>query len=75
MVDTNKLTSVARDVLLAPVYLYQGRKIKRDTVRLPEPHGERHGVIELPQANDEVSTRDAKTFNLMIVKCLSVLHR
>jgi len=67
MVDTSKLTSVARDVLLAPVYLYQGRKIKRDTVRLPEPHGERHGVIDLPQANDEVSTQDAKTFNLMVV--------
>ncbi|MGB6926049.1 SGNH/GDSL hydrolase family protein [Psychrobacter sp.] len=67
MVDTNKLTSVARDVLLAPVYLYQGRKIKRDTVRLPEPHGKRHGVIELPQADNKVSTQDAKTFNLMVV--------
>ena len=67
MVDTNKLTSVAKDVLLAPVYLYQGRKIKRDTVRLPEPHGERHGVIDLTQANNKVSTQDAKTFNLMVV--------
>ena len=67
MVDTSKLTSVAKDVLLAPVYLYQGRKIKRDTVRLPEPHGERHGVIDLTQANNKVSTQDAKTFNLMVV--------
>ena len=67
MVDTNKLTSVARDVLLAPVYLYQGRKIKRDTVRLPEPHGERHGMIDLPQSNNEISAQNAKTFNLMVV--------
>ncbi|MGE6475913.1 SGNH/GDSL hydrolase family protein [Psychrobacter sp. NPDC078631] len=67
MVDTSKLTSVARNVLLAPVYLYQGRKIKRDTVRLPEPHGKRHGVIDLLQANDEASKQDAKTFNLMVV--------
>ncbi|MGP4848556.1 hypothetical protein ACTXGQ_30975 [Marinobacter sp. 1Y8] len=67
MVDTSKLTSVAKDVLLAPVYLYQGRKIKRGTVRLPEPHGERHGMIELPQADNKVSTQDAKTFNLMVV--------
>ena len=40
----NKIASVARDVLFAPVYLYQGHKIKRDTVRLPEP-----GVIEVFQ--------------------------
>ena len=58
MVDTSKLTSVAKDVLLAPVYLYQGRKIKRDTVRLPEPHGERHGVIDLTQANNTSFTID-----------------
>ncbi|MFT5097699.1 MAG: hypothetical protein ACI9JO_001732, partial [Psychrobacter okhotskensis] len=32
MVNSNKIASVARDVLLAPIYLYQGRKIKRDTV-------------------------------------------
>ena len=65
MVDTTKLTSVARDVLFAPIYLYQGRKIKRDTVRLPEPVGERHGMIEL--IDDNTSYRGEETLNLMIV--------
>lgn len=37
MVDTHKIASVAKDVLLAPVYFHQGRRIKRNTVRLPEP--------------------------------------
>lgn len=66
MVKTNKLTSVAKDVLLAPVYLYQGRKIKRETVRLPEPHGERHGIVELPKADKRSSDINA-IFNLMVV--------
>lgn len=67
MVDTNKLKSVAKDVLLAPVYLYQGRKIKRDTVRLPEPHGERHGMIELSKVDDNISPENKGTLNLMVV--------
>lgn len=66
MVDTNKLTAVAKDVLFAPVYFYQGRKIKRDTVRLPEPHGERHGVVKLPKA-DGSSSEINTTLNLMVV--------
>lgn len=67
MVDTNKLTSVARDLLLAPVYLYQGRKIRRDTVRLPEPNGERHGVVELVIADNGIPTQSQQTLNLMVV--------
>ena len=67
MVDTSKLTSVARDVLLAPVYLYQGRKIKRDTVRLPEPNGERHGTVELSCASGDISTQRKAALNLMVV--------
>lgn len=66
----NKIASVARDVLLAPVYLYQGHKIKRDTVRLPEPNGERHGRVQLNNANSSAANtlRDTQqTLNLMVV--------
>ena len=66
MVDTHKLASVARDVLLAPIYIHQGRKIKRETVRLPEPNGERHGQVQL---NDTALSEDKteQVLNLMIV--------
>lgn len=67
MINSNKVTSVARDVLLAPVYLYQGRKIKRDTVRLPEPNGERHGHVSLPEPTGTVKNKRKPTLNLMIV--------
>lgn len=72
MVDTSKMTAVARDVLFAPVYLYQGHKIKRDTVRLPEPNGDRHGQVQLNNAPD-ASSPDAsnddnkKTLTVMVV--------
>lgn len=70
MVNSNKIASVARDVLLAPIYLYQGRKIKRDTVRLPEPNGERHGHIQLGKPTDATAnTKDKtkQTLNIMVV--------
>jgi len=67
MVKTNKLTSVAKDILLAPVYLYQGRKIKRDTVRLPEPHGDRHGHIQLNQSTNDQKDTIKQTLNVMVV--------
>ncbi|MGE6796534.1 SGNH/GDSL hydrolase family protein [Psychrobacter okhotskensis] len=70
MVNSNKIASVARDVLLAPVYLYQGRKVKRDTVRLPEPNGERHGHIQLGKSTDTLANTEDKTkrtLSLMIV--------
>lgn len=67
MINSNKVTSVARDVLLAPVYLYQGRKIKRDTVRLPEPNGERHGHVSLQEATGTAKNKRKPTLNLMIV--------
>ena len=66
----NKIASVARDVLFAPVYLYQGHKIKRDTVRLPEPNGERHGQVQLNNANSSAAntSKDTQqTLNLMVV--------
>lgn len=45
--SSDKVATVTKDVLLAPLYLYQGRKVKRDTVRLPEPSGERMGCVTL----------------------------
>ena len=63
----NKIAAAAKDVLLAPVYLYQGRKIKRDTVRLPEPNGERHGSVQLDHASNELATQDKPALNIMIV--------
>ena len=63
----NKLATVAKDVLFAPVYLYQGRKIKRDTVRLPEPNGERHGFVQLRKGNSKPSAQPKQTLNLLIV--------
>ena len=35
------------DMLFAPLYLLQARKLKQDTVRLPEAEGERGGVVTL----------------------------
>lgn len=69
---TNNMTATAKDVLLAPLYLYQGFKVKRDTVRLPEPEGERSGHITLQSSNNNIVAADlavsnAKTLSLMIV--------
>ena len=67
MVNSYKIASVAKDVLLTPVYLYQGRKIKRDTVRLPEPNGERHGRFQLNTAIKSPKDVHKQILNLMIV--------
>ena len=67
MINSNKVASVARDVLLAPVYLYQGRKIKRDTIRLPEPNGERHGRVELNPSASTTKNATKNTLTLMVV--------
>lgn len=62
--SSSKVMAVAKDVLLAPIYLYQGRKVKRDTVRLPEPSGERIGQTRLTHTD---TTENLRTLNLMIV--------
>lgn len=67
MINSNKIASVARDVLLAPIYFYQGRKIKRNTVRLPEPNGERHGQVQLNDAIESPKEAHKRTLNLMVV--------
>lgn len=66
MVVTAKIKSVAKDVLLAPIYLYQGRKVKRNTLRLPEPEGIRCGRIKLNVAKND-GNDDQQTLSLMIV--------
>ena len=63
----NKITAAAKDVLLAPVYLYQGHKIKRDTVRLPEPNGERHGQVQLNNLPITSKGKSNNILNLMVV--------
>ena len=70
MVATAKIKSVAKDVLLAPIYLYQGRKVKRNTLRLPEPKGIRYGQVSLGEAigNTSDNANDSQqTLSLMIV--------
>ncbi|OLF35670.1 MULTISPECIES: SGNH/GDSL hydrolase family protein [unclassified Psychrobacter] len=67
MVAPLKISAIAKDVLLAPIYLYQGRKVKRDTVRLPEPEGERQGHIQLRDSAEMAATEITKTLSLMIV--------
>ncbi len=73
MVINSKIKAITKDVLLAPLYLYQGHKVKRDTVRLPEPDGARAGHIKLIFNHDEghssakSTTANPKTLSLMIV--------
>ncbi len=63
---TTKIKATARDLLLAPIYLYQGHKVKRDTIRLPEPEGIRCGRVKLSIAST-AQTQDRHPLNLMIV--------
>lgn len=64
----SKITAVAKDILLAPIYLYQGHKVKRDTPRLPEPDGARHGQVPLNSPKKARATTDNQpTLNIMIV--------
>ncbi len=66
MVASAKIKNVAKDVLLAPIYLYQGHKVKRDTLRLPEPEGIRCGRVRLNTASNSYND-DQKTLKIMIV--------
>ncbi|MDN5664897.1 MAG: SGNH/GDSL hydrolase family protein [Psychrobacter sp.] len=56
-----------KDMLLAPIYLYQGIKVKRDTVRLPEPTGERCGRVTLVSATKTLAQASKPALQLMIV--------
>lgn len=65
------MVNIAKNMLFAPIYLYQGRKVKRDTVRLPEPDGDRFGRVELHSIEGHTTANPAasnpQTLSLMIV--------
>ncbi len=68
MVARSTIAAVAKDVLLVPIYLYQGHKVKRDTIRLPEPTGLRQGHIQLNSTDQISGTNESQpTLTLMIV--------
>lgn len=67
MVATTKIAGAAKEMLLAPIYLYQGYKVKRDTVRLPEPEGERHGRVKLTDALQQITNDNDHTLSVMVV--------
>ena len=64
---TSKIPAVAKDIILAPVYLYQGIKVKRDTVRLPEPEGERHGQVRLNHGASPTIEANDRILSIMVV--------
>jgi len=47
---------------LAPIYLYQAKRVKKSAIRLPEPKGERQGTLVIDNNLPTV-----QTLNLMIV--------
>lgn len=64
-----------KHIALAPVYLYQGLKLKKTALRLPEAEGERRGrltlaandnALENSQVNDNASP-DKPTLNIMLL--------
>ena len=57
----------AKHLLLAPLYLYQGRNVRRSTVRLPEPVGERCGQMDLGHKDDATTTQRQQVLRLMVV--------
>ena len=70
MVATANLKSTAKDLFLAPIYIYQGRKVKRDTIRLPEPEGIRCGQVKLMDSTKSSSadtSTDQGTLKIMVV--------
>lgn len=56
-----------KDIALAPVYLYQGLKLKRTALRLPEAEGERHGSLQLTHSNESTATKSENSLNIMLV--------
>ncbi|GAA0316325.1 hypothetical protein [Psychrobacter aestuarii] len=56
-----------KHLLFAPLYLYQGRKVKRSTLRLPEPIGARCGQMDFAHGGNAQATQRQQTLRLMIV--------
>ncbi|WP_227526132.1 SGNH/GDSL hydrolase family protein [Psychrobacter sp. FDAARGOS_221] len=55
-----------KDIVLAPIYLYQGLKLKRTAVRLPEAEGERYGSLELASSKPNTETDNTSTLTFMM---------
>ena len=55
-----------KDILFIPLYIHQGKKLKRTAMQLPEASGERRGSLSLADS-DQATSSDGKTLNLMIV--------
>ena len=57
-----------KDILFIPLYIHQGKKLKRTAIQLPEASGERRGSLSLTNPDHNQSTSsDGKTLNLMII--------
>ncbi|WP_230657833.1 SGNH/GDSL hydrolase family protein [Psychrobacter sp. I-STPA10] len=66
-----------KDIALVPIYLYQGKKLQRSVVRLPEAEGERHGSTALSSSLTETDSKQTESkqteskqkdkLNLMII--------
>ena len=67
MVRTAKIKANAKNLLLAPIYLYQSHKVKRNTLRLPEPEGLRYGRVKINTTNEVIANDNPQTLSLMIV--------
>lgn len=57
----------AKHLFFAPLYVYQGRKVKRSTLRLPEPIGERCGQIDFKRDNNAQTTQRQQALRMMVV--------
>lgn len=56
-----------KDILFIPLYLHQGKKLKRTAMQLPEAKGERKGSARLSPEASHTSPSTKTTLNLMIV--------
>lgn len=54
-----------KDIALAPIYLYQARKLKRTALTLPEAEGNRYGIVDLKAGRCNDKPRQA--LSLMMV--------
>ncbi|SJM72038.1 SGNH/GDSL hydrolase family protein [Psychrobacter piechaudii] len=54
-----------KHIALAPVYLYQGMKLKKTALRLPEAEGERKGRLTLNEKDSP--SEDKSTLNIMLL--------
>lgn len=56
-----------KHLLFAPLLWQQGKRVKRDTPSLPEPTGDRHGMVALSSTNANNKQAEHNAYRLMIV--------